>query len=268
MGKSNKSGQVTIFIIIGILIIAVILLFLFLRNRTGPSGGGDDEEPQPESYLETCMKEEVFSAIDLISMQGGYRTPPTNSRGFQFTGEPGFTKIAYLCFNYNYYCPGSQMSCINQEPVLLSHLKNELAVEINGTVRNCWNKLGQSLETAGYTVEGLYQGFNLSFTQTKAIIAIKGQLTLTKNNETTRQTNIKVNIPTAYYKIGTLVQEIVNQESRYGKYNGGIMMFNFGTWLINVTSTSSLDKIYTIKHKKTEEKFRFLIRGCVPSFGL
>jgi hypothetical protein len=248
---------------VGILIVAAVLLFLFLRNKTGPTGGGPEEQPQPESYLETCMKEDVFEAIDLISMQGGYRNP-SFYKEYQFTGEPGFTNIAYLCYTPNYYS-----RCINQNPVFMTHLKNELAAEINGTVRACWNKFGQSLETAGYVVEGLYQGFNLSFTQTKAIIDIRGQLTMTKNNETTIEKDIKVNIPTAYYKIGDLVNTIVGQEALHCSFQSlGYMVLHPGIWRINETKTSDSIKIYTIEHKKTKERFRFAIRGCVipPGF--
>src|SRR3989344_3565011 len=84
----KDKGQITMFIIIGILIVVLFILFFFL-----------------------------YEEITLSTYYKG-------------------VNVSYLCYNSNYYYP-----CINQEQMLIQHLKEELHNVLANDVKNCLDDL-------------------------------------------------------------------------------------------------------------------------------
>ena len=138
-----KKGQVTIFIIAGILVVAAIVVFFFFRQGIIP-GIGEKPEENPGSFLEVCIEDKLIEGVEKISSQGGYLENPLN-RTFKFSNEKVFTDISYLCYQNNYY-----LSCINQEPMLIQHLKAEVKDYVLDDVRKCFDNLVSSLDRRGY----------------------------------------------------------------------------------------------------------------------
>ena len=64
-GFSSKSGQVTIFIIIGILIIAAAAVVYFLIPKTQTGTGFDTKNPN--GFIQSCLQNEMKSDIVNIS---------------------------------------------------------------------------------------------------------------------------------------------------------------------------------------------------------
>jgi hypothetical protein len=265
----KNKAQVTIFIIVGIIIIALILLFLFLRSRTGPSPGGQPET-SPSAFLETCLKDTIFEAVDLISVQGGYANPPNLSIGFKFTDEPSLIQTAYLCFSENH-----NQRCVNQEPMLFQHIEDEIKEYIKPEVENCFNKLGKSLETAGYTVEARHKAgdFNVELKKGLVDVKINGELTLTKTRETKTEKNFGFTVPSSIFQLTSIVHEIVKQQSVYCGFrvDGFLIFYRKFNPQINIDTYTKTDStvIYRIEDEKTKERFRFAIKSCTrpPGFG-
>lgn len=79
MVKEDKKGQVTIFIIIGILIVAGVLLFFLLRGNLTNEGRSNqvDQEVEPiYNYVQGCLEESSGEGIFHISERGGYYEVP------------------------------------------------------------------------------------------------------------------------------------------------------------------------------------------------
>ncbi len=76
----NKKGQVTIFIIIGILIVAGVVLFFTLREDTIESNTEQvpSEAQSIQTYIQNCLEESVEESIFYISERGGYFEIPSN----------------------------------------------------------------------------------------------------------------------------------------------------------------------------------------------
>ncbi len=258
--RTKNKGQVTIFIIISILVIAVILLILILRGGNLP-GIGEKPEKNVETFLDTCMKDKLQEAVDILESQGGYIEPELY-RKFKFSDE-SYYNISYLCYNNNYYKP-----CINQEPMLLNHLKEEIKNYIKNDVRNCFTYLGQSLEDQGYVVNAKYTDFEVRFDERRVIIDINAEIILTKSGETSKELEFRANIPSRLYSLAKIAQEIVSQEARFCSFNNLGYMLIYPEWKINKFKTGDSTILYTIEHKGTGEKFRFAVRGCVipPGF--
>jgi len=70
MIKRQKRGQVTIFIIIGIIIVAAIIGYFLLSGPSLP--GGSKELKQGEDAYLTCISDRTKLGISLLGQQGGY----------------------------------------------------------------------------------------------------------------------------------------------------------------------------------------------------
>src|SRR3989344_1483858 len=113
----NKSGQTTIFIILGILIVVAGLLIYFLSPQFGKSTRVDTSNPQ--GFIEACIKEDIQNAISLLSNRGGSLNP---THYIAYNNE----KIEYLCYSNENYKP-----CVMQQPFLGQHIGTEIAINIS-----------------------------------------------------------------------------------------------------------------------------------------
>jgi len=167
--KRGKKAQVTIFIIVGVLLITSIMLFFLLKRDVLP-GIGEKPEENPGGFLENCIEDKLIEGIKLISSQGGYIGNPLN-RTFKFSDEKEYTDISYLCYNQNNYLP-----CINQEPLLIQHLKAEVKTYILDDVQTCFDNLVLSLDKKGYVIDATYNGFEIEFATKKLLLILTGKL--------------------------------------------------------------------------------------------
>ena len=252
--KSKKS-QITIFIIIGILIISIIALFLLFRKGIVPEIPGTGTGENPESFLESCVKDKITENINIISSNGGYIK---NELHLNLDNE----KISFLCYTDNYYTP-----CINQEPMLIQHLKSEIKNSVKNDVRSCFDKMAESFDKKGYSVSARYKDFEVNLIPKKVAIDIDAELSLTKSGETTNNENFKFIIPSMIYDLAVVSQEIVNQEAKYCNFESVGFMILYPEFNIDRFKTSDLNIVYTITHKKTGDKFKFAVRGCVMPPG-
>lgn len=255
----NNRGQVTIFIIIGIVIVSVVSIFFLIRAGIFPNVGEKLEE-NPNSFLESCLEDSVKEGIRIISSQGGYVNNQLN-KTFKFSDEDDFSDISYLCYTNEDYNP-----CVNQEPMLIQHLKNEIKNYIFNDVEDCLDSLILSLENQGLNTEIVNNGFEIELEENKVNININSELTLTKTGETTKYENFKVIIPSKFYDMALVTGEIINKEVTNCDFNI-YDAFDYPELDINKHITSDSSIIYRIIDRESGDKFKFAVRGCVISSG-
>lgn len=81
-----KKGQVTLFIIIGIVIVIVAFLLMpHFLSMLNVQGSGSDSSP--ESYITSCLTQELGSGLFMLGAQGGYFAPYStlSIAGYNFT---------------------------------------------------------------------------------------------------------------------------------------------------------------------------------------
>ena len=252
----GKRGQTVIFIIIGVILVAVIALILIFGEKIIPAIGLG-KETNPTSFLDACMKEKIEESVKLISLQGG-STNPTLFKSFLFKDEKSPTDISYLCYNQQ-----DNLPCVNQEPMLIQHLEDEIKNYISDEVKICFNKLTLSLERQNYVVDAKYHGFEIELTKGKIIINIDGELVLTKAGETSKQEDFKIFVGSRLYEIAEVVNRAVNDEVVACNFDYVFFMMNNPEFDIDKSKTEDSTEIYVIIHKDTNERFNLAIRGCV-----
>src|SRR3989344_7450289 len=75
----RKRGQVTVFIIIGILIVLLAAIFLFLQGRLSlfqPQLAVPQHVVPIQGYIEQCIMDSAEPAIRQMAAQGGFLTIP------------------------------------------------------------------------------------------------------------------------------------------------------------------------------------------------
>lgn len=256
----NKLGQVTIFIIIGVLIVSSVALFFALRSGLIPEFGGATES-NPNIFLSTCLDDKIKDTATLLSLQGGYVEPNPLSVRFRFEEDGEHYNISYLC-----YTPLNYVTCVNQNPLLISHVEEEIKNEISDEVRDCFDEMEKNFERQNFGVNLEYNGFEVDIKPRRINVETTSQLTLTKNEGTTTQENFKIETVSRLYEILQTVQEIANQEAEFCNFNKDGFMLTYPEFKIEKFNIDDKGMIYTVRHKDTDEKFRFVVRSCfIPS---
>ena len=252
----KKRGQVSIFVILAIVGVSLISIAVFVYLSQEPNIEGEKPEENPKYFLENCVEEKLRESVDTISLQGGYIQKNLNIT-YKFENETP-QDIAYLCYNRNYY-----LSCINQEPMLIQHLRNEIKEEIKDTVEDCFYNHTSTLEKQGYVVDASYRGFDVYLEYGLIIIDINGNIKLTRGGETTNQENLKISYRSSLYDLAEVAQEITNQEASYCNFDQtGYRLLNRNI-NINKKRTSDSITIYSLEDSRSKDKFRFAIRSCI-----
>ena len=249
--KMRKKAQVTIFIILAlILIVGVILAFLLIRK---PSIGISDEE-NPQAYIESCTNEAVEEAVEMLLENGGDLEPKGS---VMYNGK----ELTYLCYNENYYKP-----CINQRPMLIEHIENEITSYIQPRVSNCFQTLKSELETR-YDVEMGNMELTTELQTKQVVIDIKRDFKMTRGDDVRSFTKFKANLINPIYDLAKLAMEITNQEAHYCNFDILGFMIIYPKYDIYKFRTGDSDTIYTVEDLLTNQKFKFAIRSCALPAG-
>jgi hypothetical protein len=257
--NNNKRGQLTIFIVLGILLVAAVVMFFLFR--------GDiiqDVTKKPEKdivgFLDSCLEDKIRIAIKDLSLHGGYIDSKLNIN-FTFDDEET-RKITYLCYNQNYY-----LRCINQKPLFLKDIETNIHNYISEDVENCFNELTESFSSRDFKVDTNYRNFTVKLLPKRVIVQTDSDITMSAFEETTKEENFQIVIASKLFEISRLVQELVNSEAEF------CYSENLGINL--VYPEFSVDKfktegsiIYTVDHVDSKERFRFAVRGCVIPPGI
>lgn len=255
----EKRGQVTIFIIIAVVVVAVVaIVFFFMRGSSGSIGGS--EEISSEAIFKDCLGDDLNKIITTLSYQGGNMNPELAIK-FKF-GDENYKNITYLCYSRDYYT-----KCINQQPVLINHVKEEIRNEMEDKIEKCFMDVVNTAKK-DFDVDYKYDGFEIDVVPEHTDIIIDGDIIYKKGDETFNDKNFKIKFKTEFYDLLMLAQEISSQESNFCYFDRvGYMLYNPS---IEIDAPFKIDdtKIYTLRHTKSKEIFRFAIRTCAIPEGL
>lgn len=241
-----KRSQVTIFIILGlIVVVGIAIIFLLVR----PPEVKVIDEKNPQAFVESCTEEAVLDAIAILSKQGGDITP----KGFlNYDSE----NIAYLCYTTTYY-----ERCINQRPLLIEHMEQEITDYIRPRLEDCFFELENNLE-GRYDIETSAMNLKTTLQSKTVVITIDKKFTMKRNEELLTFDHFKVNLVHPLYNFGEIGMEIANQESSFCGFDEIGYMIVHPDFDITTFITGESNIVYTVKERATQQSFRFAIRSC------
>lgn len=258
----GKKGQVTIFVIIAILIIGGLIIF-FAATDVGKrtlENFTQTGEFDVIGNLKTCIEENEKINDDIIKIlsQGGNLNP-------EFSYMFGGVELSYLCYTSEDY-----ETCINQEPVLVGHVENEIHDVIKPEINSCIQSLRKQLSDRNYNVNAgnLITGVNL--TEGNIIINIGYPLTISKDDSTKSFEGFQIRKKSKAYSLITLSTSIINFEARYGDSDPNTYMLLYPQIRVEKLKQGDGTTIYKVSDRSTEESFNFAVRSLVfpPGYDL
>ncbi|MBU0958464.1 MAG: hypothetical protein KKB31_00825 [Nanoarchaeota archaeon] len=257
----SKRSQVTMFIIIGVVIVAIVLLYFIIRGFSdSDTGGGEEVSPIP--FLETCLKDDISSAIWILGEKGGDDTPGKTT-SFDFLDGKGPVEITYLC----YTSANEKIPCMNQEPFLYDKVENEIKKLVAPWVDNCIGALGTSLSKEGYVVDINYtaKDFEVALNDVGVDLDINVKIILTKAEQSLTVENLSVGVRTRLYDLISSVRMIIRDEITRCYFDAADYIRIHPEYQIGKETKISPDfsNLYTVKLLNSPERFRFATRGCV-----
>ena len=250
----SRKGQVTIFVIVGILLV-VGIVFLFSFDRAPKITRGQDLD-NPESYIDNCVREKAKTVIkDLIGV-GGF---PDSNDTIMYQGNA----ISYVCKNINYYQP-----CVSQYPRYVYQVQEELNLQLKEDVEQCFASLEQELTKRKYIIDAGPITLSSEIKPKITHLNVKRDFTITKGEVIKSYYELDFFINTPIYDLAMIAQEIISQEARYCYFSNDGFMILYPNFDIRKDSLGEDSIIYQIKDKTTNEQLTMAIRGCAIPPGL
>jgi len=254
----SKRSQTTVFIIIAILMVVGILMIFLLRGKQGievfrPSAYN------PEQYIEKCIEDATSEAIAIMLPQGGHINPG-NYKLYKNN------KVAYLCYNNNYY-----YTCINQQPMYIEFLEQEIHDYIEPKIKDCFYSLKQEYQSKKYSVDEGTLNFNVELNPKHIEIDVTKRFEFGRNQEIQKYNKFRVKINSPLYDLAVVAQEIASQEAKFCnfEYLGFSLLYpEFSVEKDQVGSEETTTDIYTIRDKVSGKELLIAIRSCAMPGGL
>ena len=252
MISMNKKGQVTIFIILGIIVVAVAVLIYLLYPQIKSTFF---KTTNPQGFIQTCMGDKIKETINTLSLQGGSMKPENY---FTYNG----IKIEYLCYINGPNLQG-EPNCVVQQPLLQAHIKNEIEKEINQAANSCFNDLVQNYQKQGYSVNLIKGESIVDILPKRILVTFNNQFTATKGNSQ-RYEKFSVLVNNNLYELLAIANSIVNWEFTYGGSDPMTYMIFYPNLKVELNLRADETKIYTLTERDSGDKFQFAIRSSVP----
>lgn len=196
----NIRGQVTIFIIIGILIaVGVIIMFIF-QNDLGIS---TRYGANPTKFIKDCVEKDlIFSVENIISTGGVYYS---GSNDNQFMTLDGL-KLSVLCSTDT-----PKTSCVNNHPLLREEVERTLEQTFTPKINSCFDKLRKQYANADVFFENFE--FKLSLKKDFVFSRLRNVMTITREEESEVYSNFDFSFDSNLYNFIDLSNVIVTAES-------------------------------------------------------
>lgn len=257
--REGKKGQVTIFIILGLIIVgaAALVYFLYPEIQSAVFGATD-----PQSFIQTCMEDKISETVTLISLHGGSVEPQFYFPYYNSELKESYN-VEYLCYTNKDLQP-----CQMQQPVLHGHMMDEIETEIKSTADLCFEELVQSYDNKGYATNLAEGETVVDILPKRVVVTFNKEFTITKG-ESQRYEQFSVLVNNNLYELSAIASSILNWEVQYGDADTGAYMFYYHNLLVEKKEQSDGTKVYILTDLNTNDVFQFATRSFVrpPGYG-
>ncbi len=245
-----KKGQVSIFIILGILIV-IVLLILFSRDA-----GFDTvfAKQSPYQEIEGCAQTAIQEGLDILMLQGGVIE---SENYFMYQGK----KIDYVCYSENEY-----ENCIMQKPILTNTIRDELVKYSTPKIKSCLNSVKSSLEGRGYSVVMRDPEIVIELVPDNVLVDMNLGLRIEKTGVESFD-HIRTGIKSKIYNFALITSSISQWETRYGDSETLNYMLYYPSLKVEKKKQGDGTTIYILTDRDTDEKFYFASRSIAVPAG-
>lgn len=249
----NKSGQVTIFVIIAVVIVGAVLLYFFVLPGSGVGVSSFSAE-NPQGFIQNCLSDDVGDVVETVSLQGGSLDP---EHYFTYNEIP----IEYLCYTNEDLKP-----CVVQQPLLKQHIESEIEGAITDDVQGCFDSLKSSYEGEGYSVT-----VNTGLTQVELLpnrveVSMNYILTASKS-ETMTFDQFVFNLDNNLYELVSIANSIIEFETTLGDADPRVYGRIDPNIIVDKNLRDDGTKIYRIEEVSSGDVFQLASRSLAFPIG-
>ena len=257
-----KRGQLTIFVILGILLVVTFSSYFLFFSDYSPLDYFKKDMKNPNDYIEDCVSEVSEKIVgNFLSNNFYFEEPETNY--FRYNNDGKNEKIPYLCTVGEFYA-----SCINQDPLLEKRIKQSLKEKFEPGIDNCFNKLKKTLNKEGNGVEVIKREIEIISRKREFQIEIDYVVNVIGEEQTQSFSDFKVIVKSRILEFAKLAMTIVNFES-------GNCAFDLVSWVnanpsifITRFRGGEQTKLYTLKDRFSDEEIKFAVKTCLLPAGI
>lgn len=252
----KKRGQVTLFVIFGVILLIIIGLFLYLRTNIfmfNPSSEDLNSELQAiNEHILNCVESAGDQPIRTIGLHGGYLEPPTNSYRL-YSDYP----ISYLCYNI----PGKSQ-CMNRM-LRKDDMESQISDTISRSISDCVDiESFRSFGSFNILTPSPFKVSTKIFSDS-VLVNVNYPITLksTKSEAQSQQSDFSFSFSYPLGELYDVSQEIVNAEAEFGDFDQLVYMVSkMGRYHIEKKRPYP-DEIYIMNLKDDDYIFQFAIQG-------
>jgi len=248
----NKNGQVTMFIILGIVVVAGILVSLFFVGDESSMAPG---ELNPREAVEKCVKDSVSESVDGVLSNGGEIYP---SKSIPYKGD----NWNYLCYQADYY-----LGCYNLHPMLEMSIEKEIVADTKDDIQECFDSMRENYEDRGFDVEGGATFYSIDILPGTVEIKLQKEIKVSDAESVQEFEDFDTGIVSPIYDLIKVARDVVNSESQYChfEYNGYMLLYpKFDIRRIDYSDS----KLYRIIDRNSGAEFKFAVRSCAFAPGI
>lgn len=200
----SKRGQITVFIILGILLAAVIIASGYYAGTFTTRGIGEQEVPSDirsvTGFVESCLEKSTIDGMYDVFSKGGYYENPVNQELLQFADKDKLLEVPFYFQNDK------------SEPVSLSKIEEETAKAANSRLQECVDGF-EIFQRQGFIIEAGEPRSSIKFNE-RTLATLTYPLTIRKDGTETKVEKFSVNIPFNFEKKYALVEEFLAEQEK------------------------------------------------------
>lgn len=171
----EKRAQITLFVILGAVILIAVLFFVYLRSSLSESKSSQGikqvlelpSEISPiKNFVDDCVQTTLTKAIELVSIQGGYYVPPTDSVSFSKVEIPLYYDLGSV------WIPSKEV------------IEQQISAYVDDFLPHCTNGF-DAFKKAGYTFKEGTVNSKTMISQQSVSITVSYPLDITKQDKKT-----------------------------------------------------------------------------------
>ena len=248
----RKRGQITIFIIAGIVIVAGILISLIFMGRVELESPVNSE---PKVFVDKCVRDVVEESIGKMLRNGGEILP---TRAILYQGE----EWNYLCYQGDYY-----QGCYNIHPMLEMQIEKEIVRDTEDSVQGCFDAMREDFEDRGFDVDGSETVYSVDLLPGYVKINLDKKISISRGGSAQSFENFETKVLSPIYDLVQVARDVVNSEAQFChfEYNGYMLLYpQYDIRRIDYSDS----KIYRLIDRPSGAEFRFAVRSCAFAPGI
>lgn len=256
--NKGKEGQVTLFIILGIIVFVGIFSFVFWIQPTFVSTSNTKLD------FDLCVQNVVSKSIENLAITGGYKNPSFN---VIYKGQ----EIPYFVYAADYRLVEGDSSDsgrgVVQVPFPASQFEEELYSYSIDSIKECYDSSVKKLQKLGYNVTNGEIDAQITILPKNVKVIVDAPTLI----ESKQFEEITISVPSEIYGILQMASTIVNEEvTSNSEFDVDIsnLMKTHPNYIIQVFRKSDSTKIYTIQDRVYGTKYQFASRSnVIPTVG-